>query len=162
MYYTYVTMDKLSTSQVAKRLGVLRPSLQRGIDEGRIPAPLLRKIGGIEMRLWDEADIARARVAEALAAGITHVEIKSGYALDVAGEERLCALAAELTDDVTFLGAHVVPSEYDGRADDYVSLVCGAIFAFSCTVLAVRPLTLSPPIAGTGSVWKLASSAWTA
>jgi excisionase family DNA binding protein len=56
-------MDKLSTSQVAKRLGVLRPSLQRGIDEGRIPAPPLRKIGGIEMRLWSEADIARARNA---------------------------------------------------------------------------------------------------
>ena len=33
------------------------------------------------------------------------------------------------TDDVTFLGAHVVPAEYDGRADDYVALVCGEMLA---------------------------------
>ena len=34
-------------------------------------------------------------------------------------------MAAELTDDVTFLGAHAVPPEYEGRADEYVELVCG-------------------------------------
>jgi imidazolonepropionase len=67
------------------------------------------------------------RRREALKAGITHLEIKSGYALDVDGEERLCELASRLTDDVTFLGAHVVPAEYEGRADDYVELVCGAM-----------------------------------
>jgi imidazolonepropionase len=69
--------------------------------------------------------LAWRRRREALRAGITHLEIKSGYALDVAGEERLCELAARLTEDVTFLGAHVVPAEYEGRADDYVALVCG-------------------------------------
>ena len=69
--------------------------------------------------------LANARRAEALRAGITHLEIKSGYGLDVETERRSCALAAELTDDVTFLGAHVVPSEYEGRADEYVELVCG-------------------------------------
>lgn len=69
--------------------------------------------------------LARAREAEALAAGITHQEIKSGYGLDVATEQRLCRLATELTDDVTFLGAHLVPAEYEGRADAYVDLVCG-------------------------------------
>jgi imidazolonepropionase len=69
--------------------------------------------------------LAAARQAEQLRAGITHAEIKSGYALTVDGEARLCALAAELTDDVTFLGAHVVPADYAGRADDYVALVCG-------------------------------------
>ncbi len=74
-------------------------------------------------------DLARDRAAEALAAGITHQEIKSGYGLDVATEERLCRLAAELTDDVTFLGAHLVPPEYEGRADEYVELVCGEMLA---------------------------------
>ena len=69
--------------------------------------------------------LAASRRREALRAGITHLEIKSGYALDVEGEARLCALAAELTDDVTYLGAHVVAPEYAGRADDYVRLVCG-------------------------------------
>ncbi len=72
---------------------------------------------------------AAARRREALRAGITHVEVKSGYALDEAGEARLCALAAELSDDATFLGAHVVAPEYDGRADDYVALVCGPMLA---------------------------------
>ena len=77
----------------------------------------------------DLLQLARAREAEALAAGITHQEIKSGYGLDVPTEERLCRLAAELTDDVTFLGAHLVPAEYEGRADEYVDLVCGEMLA---------------------------------
>jgi imidazolonepropionase len=75
------------------------------------------------------AALAAARRREALRAGITHLEIKSGYGLDTEAEERSCAVAAELTDDVTFLGAHVVPAEYDGRADDYVALVTGDMLA---------------------------------
>jgi imidazolonepropionase len=70
-------------------------------------------------------ELSLARRAEALRAGITHLEIKSGYALDVDGEQRLCRIARELTEDVTFLGAHVVPAEYLGREDEYVELVCG-------------------------------------
>jgi imidazolonepropionase len=69
--------------------------------------------------------LAAHRRAEALRGGITHLEIKSGYGLDVPDERRLCEIASELTDDVTFLGAHAVPEEYEGRADDYVELVCG-------------------------------------
>jgi imidazolonepropionase len=69
--------------------------------------------------------LTRIRRREALRAGITHLEIKSGYALDVPGEARLCELAAEITEDATFLGAHLVPREYENRADDYVALVCG-------------------------------------
>ncbi len=69
------------------------------------------------------------RRAEGLRAGITHVEIKSGYGLEVEAERRLCEIAAEFTDDVTFLGAHAVPAEYEGRADDYVDLVCGEMLA---------------------------------
>lgn len=73
----------------------------------------------------DLRETTAARRREGLRAGITHVEIKSGYALDVAGERRLCELAAEQTDDVTFLGAHALPPEYEGRPGDYVQLVCG-------------------------------------
>ncbi|HEY4096077.1 MAG TPA: imidazolonepropionase [Baekduia sp.] len=69
--------------------------------------------------------LARDRRDEARRAGITHQEIKSGYGLDTATEERICAVAAQLTDDVTFLGAHVVPAEFADRPDDYVSLVIG-------------------------------------
>jgi imidazolonepropionase len=71
------------------------------------------------------AALAAARRAEALRAGITHIEIKSGYGLDVDTERRSCEVAAGLTDDVTFLGAHVVPAEYEDRPDDYVALVTG-------------------------------------
>ncbi len=73
--------------------------------------------------------LAARRREEAIRAGITHLEIKSGYGLDVATEARLCAVAAELTDDVTFLGAHALPEEYEGRADDYVDLVCTEMLA---------------------------------
>lgn len=72
-------------------------------------------------------ELASARRREALRAGITHVEIKSGYALDSDGERRLCEIASELTEDVTFLGAHLLPPEFDHRADAYVELVCGAM-----------------------------------
>jgi imidazolonepropionase len=68
---------------------------------------------------------AGARRAEALAAGITHLEIKSGYGLDLENERRCCEIAAELTNDVTFLGAHLIPEEYEEKPDAYVELVCG-------------------------------------
>jgi len=72
---------------------------------------------------------------EALRTGTTHVEVKSGYGLDVEDEARLLALAGELTDDVTFLGGHVVAPEYAGKADEYVDLVRGAMLD-SCAPLA--------------------------
>ncbi|WP_042537797.1 imidazolonepropionase [Microbacterium sp. MEJ108Y] len=67
----------------------------------------------------------RVFVDELLAQGTTTIEIKSGYGLSVADEERLVRLAAEVTPEVTFLGAHVVPADYAGRADEYVDLVTG-------------------------------------
>ncbi len=75
------------------------------------------------------------RAAELLAQGTTTFETKSGYHLDLLGEPLACQLAKEITDEVTFLGAHVVPSEYGGRGhesvavlgtrEDYLDLVCG-------------------------------------
>jgi imidazolonepropionase len=67
----------------------------------------------------------RALVAEMRAQGTTTVEVKSGYGLTVADEARALRLAREVTDETTFLGAHVVPAEYAGRADEYVALVSG-------------------------------------
>jgi imidazolonepropionase len=86
----------------------------------RVTTEATRSAGDDELRKLTES-----RRAEALRAGITHQEIKSGYGLDTRNERRLCEIAAELTDDVTFLGAHVVPPEYEGRPNDYVELVCG-------------------------------------
>lgn len=70
-------------------------------------------------------DNARRLVAEARAQGTTTIEIKSGYGLSVEDEERSVRLAALLTPEVTFLGAHVVP-EGMGR-DEYVDLVVGGM-----------------------------------
>jgi imidazolonepropionase len=66
-----------------------------------------------------------ALLAEARRSGTTTIEIKSGYGLAAADEERLLRVAGELSEETTFLGAHVVPVEYVGRGDDYVDLVCG-------------------------------------
>ncbi|MGC8471729.1 MAG: imidazolonepropionase [Acidimicrobiales bacterium] len=77
-----------------------------------------------------DADLAATvdrLVAEAARAGTTTLECKSGYGLTVVDEERSLRIAGARTEETTFLGAHVVPSEYDGRADDYVDLVCGAM-----------------------------------
>ena len=64
-------------------------------------------------------------VAELHGQGTTTFEVKTGYGLTVRDEARLARLAAEVTPEVTFLGAHVVPAEYADRRDEYVELVCG-------------------------------------
>ncbi|MGC4891867.1 imidazolonepropionase [Micromonospora sp. DT227] len=74
------------------------------------------------------ATVGRLR-AEMRRQGTTTVEIKSGYGLSVADEARSLRIAAEFTEDTTFLGAHVVPAEYADRPDDYVGLVCGPMLA---------------------------------
>lgn len=61
--------------------------------------------------------------------GVTTVEVKSGYGLDVATELRMLEVARRLAGAcgvhvrTTFLGAHMVPPEYAGRSDDYIDLV---------------------------------------
>jgi imidazolonepropionase len=86
----------------------------------RVTTEATRAASDDELRLLTER-----RRGEGRRAGITHLEIKSGYGLDVPTERRLCEVATDFTEDVTFLGAHVVPAEFEGRADDYVELVCG-------------------------------------
>jgi imidazolonepropionase len=72
------------------------------------------------------ANVARL-VAEMRRQGTTTVEIKSGYGLTTADEARALALAADFTEDTTYLGAHVVPPEYADDPAGYVSLVTGAM-----------------------------------
>jgi len=67
--------------------------------------------------------------AEMLAQGTTTFECKSGYGLSVADEARSVSLAAEVTPEVTYLGAHVVPAEFAGDVSGYVELVCGPMLA---------------------------------
>ncbi|MEI7541003.1 MAG: imidazolonepropionase [Actinomycetes bacterium] len=68
---------------------------------------------------------AQALLNEAYSTGTTTVEIKSGYGLTVNDERRSLEIAQSLTDETTFLGAHVVPIEYKKNPKDYVDLVTG-------------------------------------
>lgn len=70
---------------------------------------------------------ARRLIAEARAQGTTTVEIKSGYGLTVDDEARALRLAAKLTTETTYLGAHVVPE--GATREEYVDLVCGEMLA---------------------------------
>lgn len=70
------------------------------------------------------ANVARL-MSELARQGTTTVEIKSGYGLTVADEARSLAIAAAFTAETTFLGAHVVPTEYADDPASYVDLVTG-------------------------------------
>ncbi len=81
----------------------------------------------------EDAELARkARTAldEMLSLGVTTVECKSGYGLDVETELRQLMLyrdldAAHTVELVpTFLGAHVIPDEYSANRKDYIDLLC--------------------------------------
>src|SRR5579859_2390917 len=67
----------------------------------------------------------RRLAAEMLRQGTTTFECKSGYGLTVPDEARGLALAAEVTSEVTYLGAHVVPPEFAADPGGYVDLVRG-------------------------------------
>jgi imidazolonepropionase len=67
--------------------------------------------------------VVRRHVAEAVAQGTTYLETKTGYGLTVADELRSAKIAAAEVDEVTFLGAHLVPG--DMSTEDYVDMVTG-------------------------------------
>ena len=62
---------------------------------------------------------------EMLRQGTTTYECKSGYGLTVRDEARSLMLAAEVSPEATYLGAHVVPPEFAGDTAGYLDLVCG-------------------------------------
>lgn len=70
------------------------------------------------------------RAKTLMSEGVTTLEIKSGYGLTLHDEARCLALARQLGTELpltvcaTFLGAHALPPEFDGRADDYIAAVC--------------------------------------
>jgi len=74
-------------------------------------------------------ELLRLRLSEAHRAGTTTIEIKSGYGLNVADEVRSLEIAETYTTESTFLGAHLLPREFEGRADDYIDLVCGEMLS---------------------------------
>ena len=84
-------------------------------------------------RAASEEDLLRSallRVDALIAEGVTTLEIKSGYGLDIETEMKMLRVARQvekvrpLRVRTTFLGAHTLPREYAGRPDDYLSDVC--------------------------------------
>lgn len=73
---------------------------------------------------------SRARLLSLLQEGVTAAEIKSGYGLDFDTEARMLRVARRLAADhgvtvsTSFLGAHALPPEFAGRADDYIATLC--------------------------------------
>ena len=73
------------------------------------------------------------RLLALLREGVTTVEVKSGYGLDLDTELRMLRVARRLGEEFpvtvlpTFLGAHALPPEYENRPDDYIEFVCNQV-----------------------------------
>jgi len=99
---------------------------------------IAREGGGIRttMRATREAsenslvDASGARLEALLAEGVTTVEVKSGYGMEMETELRMLRAARRLEEifpvkiQTSFLGAHVLPPEFEGRREAYIDLVC--------------------------------------
>ncbi|MGY0558435.1 imidazolonepropionase [Lysobacter sp. A421] len=84
------------------------------------------------VRAADEAELLRQSLPRAralLADGATTVEIKSGYGLDFDNERKMLRVARQIGDTLgitvrtTYLAAHALPPEFEGRGDDYIDAV---------------------------------------
>jgi imidazolonepropionase len=73
------------------------------------------------------------RVASLLAEGVTTLEIKSGYGLDLDSEASMLRAARRIAELMpvrvvtSFLGAHALPPEFAGKADDYIGHLCASV-----------------------------------
>ena len=109
--------------------------------QGASYAEIAKAGGGIRStvaatRAADEETLlagALPRLRALLAEGVTTVEIKSGYGLELETEIKQLRVARRLAAELpvtlrtTFLAAHAIPPEYEGRADAYIDLVVGML-----------------------------------
>ena len=83
-----------------------------------------------ELELYDSA---AKRLQNLIRQGVTTVEIKTGYGLDLETEIKMLRVINRLRNELpiqvsrTLLAAHAVPPEFAEHADEYVELVCGEI-----------------------------------
>ena len=120
-----------------------------GYRQGEIPLKLrgasyldiLRAGGGIldtvgKTRAATEDELyekTRAFLDEMLSFGVTTAESKSGYGLDLENELKQLRVNKRLNEThkidlvSTFLGAHAIPEEYKGKADEYIDLLCDVV-----------------------------------
>ena len=120
-----------------------------GYRQGEIPLKLrgasyldiLRAGGGIldtvgKTRAATEDELyekTKAFLDEMLSFGVTTAESKSGYGLDLENELKQLRVNKRLNEThkidlvSTFLGAHAIPEEYKGKADEYIDLLCDVV-----------------------------------
>jgi imidazolonepropionase len=83
-----------------------------------------------ELSLYDQSSY---RVQALIQEGVTTVEVKSGYGLDLETELRMLRVARQLGEKYpvtvvpTYLGAHALPPEFEGRGDEYIDFVCQTV-----------------------------------
>ncbi len=109
--------------------------------QGATYEEIARQGGGIRStvaatRQADDAGLLKqsaARLEALMQEGVTTVEIKSGYGLDLETELRMLKVARQLGEKYpvtvipTYLGAHALPLEFEGRGDDYIEFVCKTV-----------------------------------
>ena len=102
---------------------------------------IARQGGGIrstvsDTRQADEQSLfsqSAPRLQAMMQEGVTTVEIKSGYGLDLETELRMLRVARQLGEKYpvtvvpTYLGAHALPPEFESRSDDYIDFVCQTV-----------------------------------
>jgi imidazolonepropionase len=109
--------------------------------QGATYEEIARQGGGIistvtATRQADEETLLKQSIPRMLALmqeGVTTLEIKSGYGLDLETELRMLRVARRLGEKYpvtvvpTYLGAHALPPEYEGKSDQYVDFVCDEV-----------------------------------
>jgi len=109
--------------------------------QGATYEEIARQGGGIRSTVSDtrQADEqvlfaqSASRIQALMQEGVTTVEIKSGYGLDLETELRMLRVARQLGEKYpitvvpTYLGAHALPPEFEGRSDEYIDFVCHTV-----------------------------------
>lgn len=110
-------LNGISYEEIARRGGGIKSTVAatRAASENQLFAESLPRMQGL------------------IAEGVTTVEIKSGYGLDLATETKMLRVARRLGQHcgirvkTTFLGAHAVPVEYNGRSEAYIDYLCNGM-----------------------------------
>jgi len=123
--HTHLVYGGQRADEFAQRLaGVSYEEIAR--QGGGIVSTVRATRAATEQALFDQS---AARLEPLLAEGVTAIEIKSGYGLDLDSERKMLRVARQLgerypvTVYTTFLGAHALPPEFAGRADAYIDEV---------------------------------------
>ncbi|MDQ0622589.1 imidazolonepropionase [Paraburkholderia graminis] len=127
--HTHLVYGGQRADEFAQRLaGVSYEEIAR--QGGGIVSTVRATRAATEQALFDQS---AARLEPLLAEGVTAIEIKSGYGLDLDSERKMLRVARQLGERypvsvyTTFLGAHALPPEFAGRADAYIDEVCNTM-----------------------------------